>query len=220
MLRNLVIASTSLMAVLAFGLGIFTLVKSPKSKVNITWFFTSLAVAIWGVGYLMNLFSFTDAENFRSFKIIYFGASLIPIFSFHFISSFLYKDKQYLPLIFIGYIAGIIFLFLNIATKFIIQGVNYMENFGRYEEVTTVGFRIFLLYFLFFAAYSIYLLVKGYFENDGIRRRKILYIILAATIGFAGGISNFVTDLTGIYPYGQMIVWLYPVLITYGIFLR
>ncbi len=26
-------------------------------------------------------------------------------------------------------------------------------------------------------------------------------------------------DLTDIYPYSQLIVWLYPVLITYGIFI-
>ena len=35
---------------------------------------------------------------------------------------------------------------------------------------------------------------------------------------FAGGSSNFLTDLTGGYPYGQFVVWLYPILITYGIF--
>ncbi len=220
MLRNLVIISTFLMTVLAFGLGVFTLVKSPKLKVNITWFFTSLAVAIWGTGYLLSLFSHTDAEAFVYLRIVYVGASIIPALFLHFVLSFLYKDKKYLPLIFIGYTVGIIFLFLNVTTKFVIQGVKYTEDLGRYEEVTTIGFRIFLLYFLFFAAYGIYLLFKGYRESDGIRKRQIVYIILASLCGFIGGVSNFVTDLTGIYPYGQLIVWLYPALITYGIFLR
>jgi hypothetical protein len=139
---------------------------------------------------------------------------------FHFVASFLFKDIKYKLLIILGYILGVGFLFLNTTTELVIKGVRYLENFGRYEEITTIGFKIFLTYFLFFAVMGIYLLFKGYRENGGIRRQQIVYIILASLCGFVGGSSNFVTDLTGIYPYGQMIVWLYPALITYGIFLR
>lgn len=220
MLQNLVIASTSLMTVLAFSLGIFCLVKNPKAKISVTWFLTSMAVTIWGIGYLLSLFLTSDQAAFRSLKIVYIGASLIPVLSFHFIASFLFKDKKYKYLLIFGYVLAAVFSVLILGTKTIIKGVNYLENFGRYEEVTTVGFKIFLAYFLFFAGYNIYLLIRGYRESDGIRRIKISYVLVASLIGFLGGISNFVMDLTGIYPYGQLIVWLYPVVITYGIFLR
>jgi len=46
------------------------------------------------------------------------------------------------------------------------------------------------------------------------------YILLAALVGIGGGVTNFVTDLYGVLPYGQVIVPLYPVLITYGVFLN
>ncbi|MFA6215587.1 MAG: histidine kinase N-terminal 7TM domain-containing protein [Patescibacteria group bacterium] len=220
MLRNLIIISTFLMTVSAFGLGIFTIVKSPKSKVNVTWFFTSLAVTIWGIGYLLAMSTRVDSVAFWDLRIVYIGASAVPVLFFHFVASFLFKDIKYKLLIILGYILGVGFLFLNTTTELVIKGVRYLENFGRYEEITTIGFKIFLAYFLFFAAMGIYLLFKGYRENGGIRRQQIVYIILASLCGFVGGSSNFVTDLTGIYPYGQMIVWLYPALITYGIFLR
>ena len=42
--------------------------------------------------------------------------------------------------------------------------------------------------------------------------------IFGKDFGLVGGISNFVMDLTGSYPYGQLIVWLYPLFITYGIY--
>ena len=131
---------------------------------------------------------------------------------------FLFKNIKYRYLIYLGYTLGLVFLILTTTTNFIIKGVRYKEYFGRYEEVTAIGFKIFLVYFLFYAVYSIYLLVKGYKESDGIRRHQLFFLLLAAIVGFVGGVSNFVADLTGIYPYGQMIVWLYPIFITYGIF--
>jgi len=220
MLQSLIIISTSLTAVLAFGLGVFTITKSPKSKINVTWFLTSLAVTVWCTGYMLAILSKNDTQAFINLKIVYLGAVMIPIFFFHFVLNFLYKEKKYKYLLYLGYILSVIFLVLILGTRLIISGVRHLENFGNYEEVEIPGFNLFLLYFGIFSLYAIYLLIKGYFENDGIRRKKILYIILAAIITFVGGTSNFVTDLTGIYPYGQMIVWLYPVLITYGIFLK
>ena len=114
---------------------------------------------------------------------------------------------------------AVIFIVLNFTNNYIVSGVRYMEGFGHYEKVTAVGFKLFLFYFFLYTIISFILLLYDYTKNDGIRRRQIFYLILASIIGFVGGTSNFVTDLTGIYPYGQIIVWLYPILITYGIFM-
>jgi len=218
MLQNLIIITTSLLAIFAFSLGVFSLWRNPKARVVQLWFLTSMAVTIWAVGYLLALFAADDIAAFGALRIVYVGASLIPIFTFHFIATFLFKHIKYNFLIYLGYALSLIFLILTTTTTTIIQGARYLENFGHYEEVTIVGFKIFLVYFLFYAIYSVYLLVKGYKENDGMRRHQLFFMILAAIIGFAGGISNFIMDLTGLYPYGQMIVWIYPILITYGIF--
>ncbi len=209
------------MTFLAFNLGVFSLWRNPKARVVQLWFLTSMAVTVWGIGYLLAINAQSDAESFFYLRrLVYVGASLIPIFSFHFIAAFLFKHIKYKSLIFFGYILGLIFLILINFTNFIIKGVQYLENFGRYEEVANFGFKLFLIYFLFFAFFGFYLLLIGYKENDGIRKRQIFYFILAHTFGFLGGISNFITDLNGIYPYGQMIVWLYPIFVTYGIFIN
>lgn len=60
---------------------------------------------------------------------------------------------------------------------------------------------------------------KGFKDNEGLKKRQILYILLAAIIGFSGGMTNFLPQLFNIYPFGTFIVFLYPILITYGIFL-
>ncbi|MBI5221799.1 MAG: hypothetical protein HY979_03270 [Candidatus Magasanikbacteria bacterium] len=215
----LVLISTVLTAIAAFGVGVFSLIRNPKSPVVRLWFALSMAVTLWAVFYLKASSAESDPQALLYLRLVYIGATLIPILFFHFIVSFLYKAKKYLPLLIFGYGLSLLFLILNTSTNYIIKGVRYMEYFGRYEEVTTVGFNMFLLYFFFFAIYAVILLFRDYRRSDGIRRRQIFYIILAAIIGFVGGASNFLTDLTGIYPYGQFVVWLYPLLITYGIFI-
>jgi len=219
-MRHLLIEiSTALTAIFSFSLGMFSLARKYRSKVIILWFLTTMAVTTWSVGYLLTLNSSNDAIASLCIKIVYLGAVLIPILFFHFITTFLFIDRKYKPVIVIGYILSIIFLLLIGFTNFIISGVVYMQNFGRYEEVEPFGFKVFLVYFLFFTFFGFYFLLRSYKLNGGVRRRQIFYVILASIFGFVGGISNFVTDLTGVYPYGQMIVWLYPVFITYGIFM-
>jgi hypothetical protein len=152
-------------------------------------------------------------------KITYFGVSLIPILFFHFIATYLYQNKKYKKFIYAGYFVALIFIFLFIATDSIIDGTRTMENFGRFESVKFFPYLIFLSYFYFFSIWAVYLLFCEYRINIGIRKRQIFYILLASGVGFVGGSFNFITNIFEIYPYGQMFVWLYPVLITYGIFI-
>jgi len=219
-MRHLLIEiSTALTAIFSFGIGIFSIARRYKSKVIVLWFFYTMAVAIWSAGYLISINSPTNEIAYLGLKIVYFGATLIPIVFFHFIATFLLKHKKYNFLIWAGYLLAAVFLVLIEATKYIISGAKYMENFGRYEEVEAAGFYSFLLYFLFYSLFGTYLLIKEYGVSTGIKKRQVFYMILASAFGFIGGISNFVADLTGIYPYGQMIVWLYPVFIAYGVFM-
>lgn len=211
--------TTALTFIFSLSFGLICLLRKNKSKVIVLWSITSITVAIWSFGYLLSVNSLDNENAFKFLRIVYFGATLIPIFYFHFISSFLFLDKKFKNLIILGYILALSFLILVEFSRFIISGARYMNNFGRYEEVTTFGFKFFLIYFLFYSFFGLYLLVVNYRSNGGIRKKQIAYLIIASLFGFIGGISNFLADLTGIYPYGQMFVWLYPVLITYGIFL-
>ena len=210
--------STFLLVVLAGGLGIHSLARNPKSTVVRLWFFLSLAVALWGIGYILTNMADNEVTAARHIRVVYFAASLIPVLFFHFIVSFIYKTNKFSFLLAGGYLLAAVFLILNFGTNYVIKGVRQLPDLGYYEEITAPGFYFFLVYFFFFALYAIWLLLKEYQHSDGIRRRQILYLILASVVGFIGGGSNFLADLTGAYPYGQLLVWLYPVLITYGIF--
>ena|SRR3989344_3898442 len=219
MLFPFIAASTGLLAFLSFTLGIFSLVRNPKSKTIQLWFALCVAVTIWTTGYILTITSPDNQIAAVMIRVVYFGASLIPILFFHFITSFLHKNRQFRAAIGVGYILAPIFVLLTSGTNLLISGVRYMPDFGQYEEIVLPAFYFFLAYFFFYAIFAITLLCRDYRFADGIRRRQIFYLIFASAVGFVGGSSNFVTDLTGIYPYGQLIVWLYPILITYGIFM-
>ena len=218
-LQQLIIITTSLLVIFSFASGVFSLIRNPRSKIVVSWFLASMAVTIWSVGYLSVLLANNDNFAFKSIRVVYFGASLIPIFTFHFIVRFLRQEHKFKYLIYFGYLASVIFLYLSIFTNYIFSGIKYLDYFGNYEEIQAAGFYPFLAYFLFFSLFSIILLIISFLKNDGLVKRQSFFLALALVIGFAGGISNFITDLTGIYPYGQMIVWVYPVIVTYGIFI-
>jgi hypothetical protein len=217
-LYHLTLSTTVLLCLFSFSLGVFSLWRNPKAKVVRLWFLASIAVALWSLGYILILIFDDEVAALRSIKIVYFAAALIPILSFHFIAAFLFKDKSHKYLIYFGYVVALVFLVLATTTSYVVKGVRYLKDFGHYEEINSSGFIPFLIYFFFFAIYGVVLLIKAYLQSDGIRRKQVFYLMLAITIGFIGGSFNFLTDLTGVYPYGQMIVWLYPVLVTYGIF--
>ncbi|MBU1163947.1 hypothetical protein KKA15_00100 [Patescibacteria group bacterium] len=218
MLLALVNISTFLTLVFSLSLGFYTLYRNPKSLVHRLWFLTNMAVAVWTFGYLLITY-FTYKGGLFHFKLLYTGVIFIPILSFHFVLEFLYKAKKYKNLIIVGYVIGVVLLALFYFTDWLIVGTQYTDHL-IWNELPGKLFFIFLLYFHFFAFYSIYLLFDSFRKNEGLIKVQSLYILVAFLFGFLGGIFNFIMDLTGIFPLGQMFVFLYPVIITYTIFLK
>lgn len=212
--------TTCLLAIFSLGLGVLSLYRNPKSKVTQRWFLMSLAVSLWAWAFIFTNIVSTFSQAWTAVKVVYFAASWIPILYFHFVVTFLFKDAVKKKFLVIGYILALIFSILCISTTVVISGTKYLPNMGYYEDVAFPGFILFLINFFFFSGYALFLLFKEYVGNSGFRRRQILWILFPSILGFVGGASNFLSDLTGLYPYGQLVVWLYPVLITYGIFIK
>lgn len=218
MLLILLKITTFLTTIFSLILGLYTLKRNPKSQVHWLWFLTCLSVVIWSVGYLLGFFAKESNLAFIYLKIVYFGAILIPILYFHFLNIFLLKRKN--QLLIIGYVLAFIFIILVLATNYLVAGVKYLEHFGYYEQINFPLFYLYLAYYLFYVIFSLSLLIKSYKTLEGIKKKQLIYLIWATIIGFGGGTTNFIMALTGIYPIGQLFVFLFYVLVTYGIFLK
>ena len=218
LMSNLILISTSLTAILALTLGFFSLIKNPKSLVVRSWFWFSLAIVVWCAGYIGTILAINEIGALHSLRFVYIGAALIPVLFFNFVINFLNVNKKYQTIFAAGFVLAAVFIGLSVFSNYLIQGVKFHGNFGYFEDVNNYGFIPFLIYFFFLTFWAVYLLIINFNSSDGIKRKQTGYIILASVFGFIGGTTNFVMDLTGMFPYGQLVVWLYPVFITYGIF--
>ena len=218
MLNNLTIFFVGLFAVLSVGVGIFSFWRNPKSLTVLLWFLMSLAVGLWSFGLLLLLLSGKEDEVILYSKILHIGASFIPIFFCHFVLNFLLQDQNKKTFLVIGYLFAIIFSLFSILGNFIVAGASPKVGFNLWLDAGSL-YWLFILYFSFFTLSSVYFLINGYKHNGGVRRRKIFYILIAAIIGFGGGMTNLLPQTIGVYPFGNFFAWLYPLLITYGIFI-
>lgn len=217
---SLLITSTVLAIIFSFGLGVFSLWRNPKAKVVQLWFAMSMAITVWGVAYLLAFFTQDQALIMRYLRIVYFGAILVPIFFFHFIAHFTFRYPKVVALTVAGYLLAALFIVLAVGTSLIIKGTRYAELVGFYEDIAIPGFYFLMAYFWFYVICALVMLILSYRRSDGIRRHQMFWLLLASTIAFVGAGTNFLTDLTGGYPYGQLIIWLYPIFVTYGIFVQ
>ncbi|RJR31175.1 hypothetical protein C4569_03025 [Candidatus Parcubacteria bacterium] len=208
--------ATGLTFIFSLSLGVFTLVRNPRSKINLTWFLACMAVALWSGAYFILKF-ITDEETAKIFLYpLYIGTILMPIFFFHFSVKFLLKNSITL---YFGYLIALILVILFSLTKVIVDGVEYIDFYGFHGNIQPAVYVMYLYYFSFFI-YAFILLYQEYKRNNGIKSEQAKYMLLALVIGVGGGATNFITDVFGSLPYGQILVPLYPIFITYGIFIK
>jgi len=215
-LNILLISSIFLAALLSFVLGIFSLIKNSRSKVVKLWFLTSTAVGFWSAALWLVLIANNRAEGILFSQLLHAVAVFIPIFFCHFVLTFLHKDGQKKLFLTIGYVLAVIFAIFSFS-ELIIPDVSEKFGFSHWADAGSL-YPLLLIYFWFYVLASIIFLYQGHKRADGINKKKIFYILLAAVIGFIAGGTSYLPQTVGIYAFGDFFVWLYPVLITYGIF--
>lgn len=220
LLRNLIFVSNILTVIFSFSLGIYSIRRRYNDIVIRLWFFLCIAVSVWCASYIFIMISPGKGIANLFLRVVYSVASLIPILYFHFISSFLLKNYKNKKTIFLGYFLALTLLFLSIFSNLIVIGAKYLDGFGYTQNTNKNGLVLFIIYFLFYIFLSFRLLILEYFISIGYKKRQIFFILTASLLGFVGGMSNFIFDLLGIYPFGQIIVFVFPILITYGIFIK
>jgi len=218
MLLLLTKISIVLTAIFAFSMGVYTLYKNPKARVNQIWFVHNIIVTIWAAsGYLIMVTS-RDVHGVINVKLTFVGI-LTAIFFFHFVTIFLYQEKAHRLKIIIGYSISFLFVILLFASSLVLKDFSYLAGFGYYA-VPGVLFNYLVIFFFLYVAYSFYLLIKAYGVSDGIKKKQIFYILAGMVFGYLGASTGFLINLFNVFPYGWILVPFYPILITYGIFLK
>lgn len=218
MILNILIFTALLVPVLAFALAIQCLYKAPRSKMAFLWFLKSFFVGIIGLGIFLGFIAKNSDQALTYNFVLFTGASIMPAVYFHFVSTYLLKEKNKF-LMYFGYILAVIFLVMTFFSPLIIKSAS-LKATGTYWADPGLFFLPFLIYFWFYIIYSIAQLIAGYKHSEGMSKVKLFYLIIAAVIGFGGGGTAFLPQIFSVFPYGYFITFLYPIILSYGIFIK
>jgi len=211
---GLVSISTGL---LSFVLALAVFLGNPHLKENRTWALAGLSTGLWAFGLGFATISPDKRTSFLWNQIFYTGSVWIPTTFLWFVSNFTRnKIPASIPLI-STLISSALTLVLWLRPGWFIVDLVPREQF-RFWEIVGPVYNGFSLFFFAGMGYSIWKLFRHFKSGDSPAGKKSGWLVLGVTVGVFGGATTFFYDYNiNIFPFGQFLVFLYPLLISWTI---
>ena len=195
---------------------VVVLLKHPHHMVHRIFIFLTVMVGIWGFGSFRIGLIEDQTLSLLWWKIAHIGVILVPVSFFHFIFAFVEKKEKW-P-IWLAYGFGIFFL-IALIQGHLIKNVEWVFNSFYYDgRPPTMLYTIFTISWWVAVIYAHILLFFNLRKATSLKREQTKYLFLAVALGFAGGITCFLPVFgLNIYPFGNMLVPLYPIISGYAI---
>jgi len=196
-------------------MGTLVLIKTPGILTNRLWAYFNFAMAIWGLGAYKIATAHDPQSALFWAKIAHVGVITIPIFFLHFASCFFEKVNKIV--IISAYLLAAFFLGALLTNSFILHE-DFIFNSFYYQSHPGVLYVIFFYLWLISVVYAFFLAFTNIKNVSAKKRNQIKYFFLITTIGYTGGIGNFLPVFgIMIYPYGNFLVSIFILLTTYVI---
>lgn len=200
--------------------GIFVLIKGKKNHINQLWSIFTLAVAIWGFGGYKVSLTTDYSQALLWWRFTYIGIIFIPVLFYHFVYLFLELKKKII--LYLIYLFGFFFFFLMWTSWadifFGLNNITFLFNSFYWVYPPTYLFTFFFLCWFGIIIYAHYKLYQVLRRSSGLKHNQIKYFFLATAVGFSGGSISFLPCFgIEIYPYLNLSVPLYPVIMSYAI---
>jgi len=182
--------SVLLAGVLFTGFGVLVFYKKGKKLANKLFGILTLSYAVWSFAWFIMLLAKNPQTALFLAKLLNFGATLIPLFYFHWILVLLGLQKKRRIVISIGYIITLVFLFISFS-KFYISGTHSIY-FIPYWPTPGLLYKwfIYIVYIGMFG-YALCELLRVLKRASGFLRSQLIYIIFGSLLGSIGGGINF-----------------------------
>ncbi|MFC1709666.1 ATP-binding protein [Candidatus Omnitrophota bacterium] len=191
------------------------LINFGKSFTHRMWAFFNLAVVIWGFGGFWAGGVQSQSLSLFWWRIAHIGVIFIPITLFHSIILICNLKKTWL--LYLVYLQGIIFLcFVFIPNSLFFVDVEYVFSSFFYPILGPV-YHLFFLLWVVIVVLAQYLLFIEYLSATELKKKQILYLFFGFSIGFSGGLSNFLAGYIDVYPFGNFGIPIYCLIVTYAI---
>ena len=209
-LTGLVIAITNLSMVIVL------MSYKNKTLMHITWMMFCISAFIWGTGGIFIGANTNPSQGLILWKLTHIGIIMIPAFFVHFTFEFA-RSKGGL-IITLNYIIALVFQFLNNYSKIFINRTRFVFDEFYYDSPATPVYSAFVIWFIACIIFShLYLYIKAV-SFEKIQQQQAHIFIAAMILSFSGGITSFFPVYgVDIYPYGNILASIYPLVITYAI---
>lgn len=207
--------------IVSIFISFFVFIKQ-KSRSNIIFSILTFSTAFWSFGYWRWLLEYTDYQKAVFWlKFLTIGSIWIPILFTHWVLVFLKINtfrKFNQIVIILSYILGTVFSFINIFTNLMVDSVEKKGYFVFWPNAGHYYIYYIIFVYILLTIYTGLILLKYYKRSTGASRNQIKYLSLGCLVALLGGFFNFFLwyDIN-ILPYGNFIIPIYPVLITYAI---
>lgn len=198
------------------AIGLLVYAYDRKSRNNQLWSLFAVSVAIWGFGSYIISITDDSASALMWWKLTHVGVILIPFSFLVFAYSFLEIKNRFVS--WFSVIISAFFIYLTFTSQLIVSVRKVFDSF-YYDGPPTPLYSFFVACFVLTILYTLIISFKVYYEcKDPIRKRQILFFMLASAIGSAGGSTSFF-PVYGIYvyPYLNASIILFPFIIGYAI---
>ncbi|MFH1542816.1 MAG: ATP-binding protein [bacterium] len=170
-------------------LAIFVFFRGKDKTPNITLALFAISFSIWCLGQFMGDILSQKALVLLWTRVGIAGAIFIPVFFMHFTFALIGEAAGKVKLIIAAYCLATVFLLLDF-TPFFVADVAPVMSFRFYPQPGPV-----YLYFAVFVIaaflYAFWRLLVNVWQASGARKNQLLYVLLAAVIGFSGGVTTF-----------------------------
>lgn len=205
---------TNLIVTIFFAVFIYS--QNTKSPINKSYAFFTIFLSIWNLGYF--LWQISSVKNDAVFwcRILTIGSILIPPTYLCFVTNLVGETEKNKKAIWISYLMAAFFLFF-VFSPLLVKDVTPKLSFKFWPEAGPL-YSFYIIYFVCFAIYALNLLIAAYRKGDSITRNRLKYVLIGTAIGYFGGSTNYPLWFNlNIYPFGNIFISLYVILVSYAI---
>ena len=208
------IASSFLNFLGALLLAFAVVLRGRSNRLNQQFGLFAVTIAAWSAGYFLWQIS-EDPERALFFtRVLMLGAYFVPVTHLHFVSRLCGESRRRWMVA--GYGLACVFVGLGF-TPLMVHHVERAMDFPFWPRAG----RFFIVYIVFFAVYTArawYLLARNLRGATDARAGPLRYILVASTIGFSGGATNFpLWYYINVPPVGNGLILLYLIIMAHAV---
>lgn len=163
------------------------LLRSRRSALSIPFFLFLLSGSAWSATYVTWLVSTTPGQALLWTRVLSAAAIFVPPTYHHFVVRLL--EQRGRTAIIAGYAIAVVFAALS-PTSLIVQSIGPIDGFPFWPRAGA-AYPAYVLFFFAYPAWSWVKILRAMRRAAHARRNQLKFILIATTLGFIGGGTNF-----------------------------